>query len=260
MSGFAVCNKLKKVPELKDVPVVITSSESSQETFDHHSKLRTRAEDYVHKPITPDELIRRCAAHVRIDDDPGGDSEEVDFDDLEAVALPDDPPPTTDAELDNIADVAFDNIMLPSDSPGQAAPVPVKVPTGSTGAVAKPAPVRGPALVDDDLDDLTMVASSRSIADLQLAMRPTPRPQPAATGHSAAPQGTAPSAAPPATSAITPANTPTATAAPLCSSSQPHSSAPSGYSALANRRNAAFTRPCRPSGIMASRRLSCTTL
>jgi CheY-like chemotaxis protein len=203
MSGFAVCNKLKKVPELKDVPVVITSSESSQETFDHHSKLRTRAEDYVHKPITPDELIRRCAAHVRIDDDPGGDSEEVDFDDLEAVAIADDPAPTSDAELDNIADVAFDNIMIPSDSPGQPAPTPVKVPTGSTGAAAKANPARGPALVDDDLDDLTMVASSRSIADLQLAMRATPRPQPAATGRPASDAflASAPSAAPPASSA-----------------------------------------------------------
>ncbi len=51
MNGFSVCNKLKKDPGLKDVPLIIMSSESSDETFEQHKKLRTRAEDYVHKPI-----------------------------------------------------------------------------------------------------------------------------------------------------------------------------------------------------------------
>jgi len=190
MSGFAVCNKLKKVPELKDVPIIITSSESSQETFDHHAKLRTRAEDYVHKPCSPEELIRRCGAFVHIpEESSGGDTEEVDFDDLEAVPLPDDPAPVaTDAELDNIADVAFDNIILPNEAPGQPAPVPMKVPTGAMPQAPALGAVPAPGAALDDLDDLTMVASSRSIADLQLAMRATPRPQPAATGQG--PMGT----------------------------------------------------------------------
>jgi CheY-like chemotaxis protein len=180
MSGFAVCNKLKKVPELKDIPVVIISSESSQETFDHHSKLRTRAEDYVHKPISVDDLIQRCAAHVQVPDAPASDAEEVSIDDLEAVAINDEPtfeaeplpdplpePARADAELEHIAEAAFDQIMLPSNVPGQAAPTPVKV------ATPLPAPPgsRFPSLVDDDLDDLTMVGSSRSLADVQLAMR-----------------------------------------------------------------------------------------
>ena len=43
MNGFAVCNRLKKHPELKDVPLLIISSEAPQETFDQHSKLRTHA-------------------------------------------------------------------------------------------------------------------------------------------------------------------------------------------------------------------------
>src|SRR5208283_5259482 len=51
MNGFSVCNKLKKDPDLKDVPLIIMSSESSDETFEQHKKLRTRAEAYVHKPI-----------------------------------------------------------------------------------------------------------------------------------------------------------------------------------------------------------------
>src|SRR5689334_8129629 len=57
MNGFSVCNKLKKDPVLKDVPLIIMSSESSDETFEQHRKLRTRAEDYVHKPIAFGELL-----------------------------------------------------------------------------------------------------------------------------------------------------------------------------------------------------------
>jgi len=42
---------------LRDVPLIIMSSESSDDTFEQHRKLRTRAEDYVHKPIAFGELL-----------------------------------------------------------------------------------------------------------------------------------------------------------------------------------------------------------
>src|SRR3712207_4075429 len=64
MNGFSVCNKLKKDPSLKDVPLIIMSSESSDETFEQHRKLRTRAEDYVHKPIAFGELLQRITTFV----------------------------------------------------------------------------------------------------------------------------------------------------------------------------------------------------
>src|SRR5262249_4994650 len=64
MNGFSVCNKLKKDPSLKDVPLIIMSSESSDETFEQHRKLRTRAEDYVHKPITWGDLYSRIQPFV----------------------------------------------------------------------------------------------------------------------------------------------------------------------------------------------------
>src|SRR5271156_2360552 len=66
MNGFSVCNKLKKDPNLKEVPLIIMSSESSDETFEQHKKLRTRAEDYVHKPISFGELLRHIRAFVRL--------------------------------------------------------------------------------------------------------------------------------------------------------------------------------------------------
>jgi CheY-like chemotaxis protein/predicted nucleic acid-binding Zn-ribbon protein len=64
MNGFSVCNKLKKDAALKDIPLIIMSSGSSDETFDQHRKLRTRAEDYVHKPISFGELVQRIQPFV----------------------------------------------------------------------------------------------------------------------------------------------------------------------------------------------------
>lgn len=61
MNGFSVCNKLKKDPQLKDVPLIIMSSDSSEETFEQHRRLKTRAEDYVRKPIALGELV----SHIR---------------------------------------------------------------------------------------------------------------------------------------------------------------------------------------------------
>jgi DNA-binding response OmpR family regulator/chromosome segregation ATPase len=66
MNGFSVCNKLKKDANLKDVPLIIMSSESSEETFDQHKKLRTRAEDYVHKPIAFGELLEHVQQFVSV--------------------------------------------------------------------------------------------------------------------------------------------------------------------------------------------------
>jgi CheY-like chemotaxis protein len=64
MNGFSVCNKLKKDPGLKDVPLIIMSTESSDETFEQHKKLRTRAEDYVHKPIAFGELLKHILEFI----------------------------------------------------------------------------------------------------------------------------------------------------------------------------------------------------
>ncbi len=68
MNGFSVCNKLKKDVNLRDVPLIIMSSESSGETFEQHRKLRTRAEDYVHKPIAFGELLQHIRAFVPLGD------------------------------------------------------------------------------------------------------------------------------------------------------------------------------------------------
>src|SRR5215207_5322083 len=75
MNGFSVCNKLKRDPALKDVPLIIMSSESTEETFEQHRRLRTRAEDYIHKPISFEDLVTRIQAYVSLEPAVGAPSE-----------------------------------------------------------------------------------------------------------------------------------------------------------------------------------------
>src|SRR5262249_22166441 len=94
MNGFSVCNKLKKDPQLKDIPLIIMSSESSEETFEQHRKLRPRAEAYVHKPVAFGELLQHIKTFVPLEAAP--DSEGILIDELElGESLDDDLSSTT---------------------------------------------------------------------------------------------------------------------------------------------------------------------
>src|SRR6188472_3910122 len=59
MNGFLVCKKLKKQEGLENVPLFILSSEATEDVFEQHKKLRTRADDYIHKPIAFVDLFDR---------------------------------------------------------------------------------------------------------------------------------------------------------------------------------------------------------
>jgi len=87
MNGFSVCNKLKKDAELKDVPLIIMSSESSDETFEQHKKLRTRAEAYVHKPVAFGELLREINPFVALGGDALASSVDGDGEDVDSSAI-----------------------------------------------------------------------------------------------------------------------------------------------------------------------------
>src|SRR5262245_28408135 len=66
MNGFLVCKKIKKTVELENVPLVILSSEVDEETFEQHKKLRTRADEYIRKPIAFAELFERVKPLVHL--------------------------------------------------------------------------------------------------------------------------------------------------------------------------------------------------
>jgi two-component system alkaline phosphatase synthesis response regulator PhoP len=60
--GFKVCEALKSDPDLSRIPVIMLTSLSQQmgETaFSLTDGMMLEAEDYVDKPVTPQELLRR---------------------------------------------------------------------------------------------------------------------------------------------------------------------------------------------------------
>ncbi len=64
MNGFSICNKLKKDPILRGVPVMLMSADQGAEIFEQHGKLPSRADAYVRKPIPMSELLARIRALV----------------------------------------------------------------------------------------------------------------------------------------------------------------------------------------------------
>ena len=60
--GFVAAEELKKDPELKKIPVIMLTSFSekvSETTFSRSQGLTLDTEDYVDKPVEPQELLRR---------------------------------------------------------------------------------------------------------------------------------------------------------------------------------------------------------
>jgi CheY-like chemotaxis protein len=127
MSGYSICNKLKKDKRLKKVPLIIMSTEATEETFEQHKKLKTRAEDYIIKPFPDDDLLGKVNALmelpilesldeeelITIDDD-----EAISIDDEEAISIEDLP----DLEDENI-DLEGDGSTVVMDSPEDGEPV-----------------------------------------------------------------------------------------------------------------------------------------
>lgn len=58
-NGFSVCSRLKRNKNLKIIPLIILSSECSEETFLSHQKMESRAEGYFHKPVELELLFER---------------------------------------------------------------------------------------------------------------------------------------------------------------------------------------------------------
>jgi DNA-binding response OmpR family regulator len=66
MSGYSVCNRIKRDADLKEIPLIILSSESTDQTFEQHKRLGTRAQDYVRKPVTFPQLLERVRKFVTL--------------------------------------------------------------------------------------------------------------------------------------------------------------------------------------------------
>ena len=69
ISGFSVCNKLRKNANTKGIPLVITSAEANQETFDKHKKLKVRADEYLLKPFDAAALFAVVGGLLGLEED-----------------------------------------------------------------------------------------------------------------------------------------------------------------------------------------------
>ncbi|HJL21356.1 MAG TPA: response regulator, partial [Polyangiaceae bacterium LLY-WYZ-15_(1-7)] len=118
MNGFLVCKKIKKNGDLSSIPLLILSSDpNADEIFEQHKKLRTRAEDYVKKPVAFDALLGRIREFLPIADpaeEPNSSTMVIDQ-------------ASVDDEIDAFADSAFDALMMGEEG-GQAAPPPEAAP------------------------------------------------------------------------------------------------------------------------------------
>jgi DNA-binding response OmpR family regulator/chromosome segregation ATPase len=56
MSGYSVCNKMKRRAALRSIPLILISSQGTPETFAQHRRLRTRADGYLSMPLVESEL------------------------------------------------------------------------------------------------------------------------------------------------------------------------------------------------------------
>ncbi len=159
MSGYLVCQKLKKDDALKALPLVLTSAEATAETFEKHKTLKARADEYLLKPYEPAALLEKLGGLIGLPEgagatDAGGEEEVVSLEEemgLEASAegspdaeipgldlqsLPDEPAVGGEMGLDEdlrLLDDAFEGLSGGSAAAADAADAALDELTGDTG-------------------------------------------------------------------------------------------------------------------------------
>src|SRR6476646_6116780 len=111
-TGWAVCNRLRKSTTLKSTPLIITSAEATEKDFEDHKKLKTRAEEYLHKPFGVESLVEEIGGLIGLPE-PGAsvsqeleiplDSEELHIEEADSAVLEDDVLSSDDVAFDAAA-------------------------------------------------------------------------------------------------------------------------------------------------------------
>jgi DNA-binding response OmpR family regulator/chromosome segregation ATPase len=84
VSGFSVCNKLRRNDETKYIPLVMYASGVSDDVFNQHRNLKTHADEYLKLPFNDGRLVDAVRALIPLPDRDDG-ALEVDIDDVEDV-------------------------------------------------------------------------------------------------------------------------------------------------------------------------------
>ena len=65
--GYAISNKLRRSPSLREVPLILISSEETLATFEQHKKLKSRADEYLLKPLEESVFVAKVAGLAGVD-------------------------------------------------------------------------------------------------------------------------------------------------------------------------------------------------
>jgi DNA-binding response OmpR family regulator len=109
--GYAICNKLKRSPTLRETPLLLISSEETLATFHQHKKLKSRADEYLLKPLDLNEVLAIVDRLVGLSEEQTesalGSAEEIELADDEIAEV----------SLDDEALIEEDDGYLDSSSP-----------------------------------------------------------------------------------------------------------------------------------------------
>jgi CheY-like chemotaxis protein len=124
--GYAICNKLKRSPSLREVPLILISSEETLATFEQHRKLKSRADEYLLKPLDMADLLAKVDTLVGL----GAKQSKTDEMDVQEL---DDDADIMIADDDDIAIIGSADDDVPDDDQRLAG-----LRTGSSGPAAVP--------------------------------------------------------------------------------------------------------------------------
>ncbi|MCK5801171.1 MAG: response regulator, partial [Deltaproteobacteria bacterium] len=128
VNGYSICNKLKKHPTLRGVPLVMMSSAGSPEVFAKHRRLKAHADEYLLAPFPMTTLVDAIAPFAVLGQEAvaSGASQAMDFrDDDDEIIIEAGDEDEGEIEIDegdieiDEADILIDD--LDEDSPIQGA-------------------------------------------------------------------------------------------------------------------------------------------
>ncbi len=113
--GYAISNKLRRSPSLREVPLLLISAEETLATFEQHKKLKSRADEYMLKPLDDRQLIDKVGTLVGAPLD-GGDDEVHELDADSDIVLAEE----EDVEVVGSADAGDEDRTLLADGSSPA--------------------------------------------------------------------------------------------------------------------------------------------
>src|SRR5215469_8603686 len=106
--GYAICNKLRRSPSLREVPLVLMSSEETQAVLDQHRKLKAHADEYMLKPFNGKDLLVKIGGLLKLNLSAAAQEGAPDEDDVHELDADSDIVMADDDDVDIVSSAAAD--------------------------------------------------------------------------------------------------------------------------------------------------------